>query len=29
VLGGDPGTHPTTPTEHTNVVSIKQAAQKH
>ncbi|WP_371869676.1 tetratricopeptide repeat-containing diguanylate cyclase [Duganella flavida] len=29
VLGGDPGTHPTTPTEHTNVVSIKQATQKH
>ncbi|MYM30391.1 diguanylate cyclase [Duganella sp. CY15W] len=27
VLGGDPGTHPTTPTEHTNVVSIKHAAQ--
>jgi hypothetical protein len=29
VLGGDPGTHPPTPNEHTNVVSIKQAAQKH
>jgi diguanylate cyclase (GGDEF)-like protein len=29
VLGGDPGPHPTTPNEHTNVVSIKQAAQKH
>nr|WP_308494612.1 diguanylate cyclase [Duganella rivi] len=29
VLGGDPGTHPTTPNEHTNVVSIKQATQKH
>ncbi|WP_229224058.1 GGDEF domain-containing protein [Duganella sp. SG902] len=29
VLGGDPGTHPTTPTEHTNVVSIRHAVQKH
>jgi diguanylate cyclase (GGDEF)-like protein len=29
VLGGDPGAHPPTPSEHTNVVSIKQAAQKH
>ncbi|WP_373988697.1 diguanylate cyclase [Duganella sp. BuS-21] len=28
VLGGDPGNHPTTPTEHNNVVSIKQAGQK-
>ncbi len=29
VLGGDPGAHPPTPTEQTNVVSIKQAANKH
>jgi len=29
VLGGDPGTHPTAPNEHTNVVSIKQATQKY
>ncbi|MTV40029.1 tetratricopeptide repeat-containing diguanylate cyclase [Duganella radicis] len=29
VLGGDPGAHPPTPNEHTNVVSIKQATQKH
>jgi diguanylate cyclase (GGDEF)-like protein len=29
VLGGEPGTHPPTPTEQTNVVSIKQAAHPH
>jgi diguanylate cyclase (GGDEF)-like protein len=29
VLGGEPGTHPPTPTEQTNVVSIKQAAHQH
>jgi diguanylate cyclase (GGDEF)-like protein len=29
VLGGEPGAHPPTPTEHLNVVSIKQAAVKH
>ncbi|SDF96570.1 MULTISPECIES: GGDEF domain-containing protein [unclassified Duganella] len=29
VLGGDPEVHPPTPDEHTNVVSIKQAAHQH
>jgi diguanylate cyclase (GGDEF)-like protein len=28
VLGGEPGAHPPTPTEHDNVVSIRQAAHK-
>ncbi|QJD93995.1 GGDEF domain-containing protein [Duganella dendranthematis] len=29
VLGGDPDTHPPAPSEHLNVVSIKQAGHKH